>query len=61
MSEPLRRITEAVADVTESDAVAVLTSLGLQRDRRQPEKKALRTPLPAPGASSGVSSDVEWV
>ncbi|EYT81054.1 hypothetical protein CF54_21800 [Streptomyces sp. Tu 6176] len=61
MSEPLHRIADAVADVTESDAVAVLTALGLQKDRRQPAKKAPRTPLPPPGALSGVSSDVEWV
>jgi hypothetical protein len=46
MSEPLHRIADAVADVTESDAVAVLTVLGLQKDRRQPAQKALRTPLP---------------
>ncbi|WP_329470817.1 hypothetical protein OIE75_12375 [Streptomyces sp. NBC_01723] len=60
MSDPLHRIADAVADVTESNVVAVLTSLGLQRDR-QPAKKALRTPLPPPGAPSGVSSNVEWV
>ncbi|MFG2321328.1 hypothetical protein [Streptomyces sp. NPDC048568] len=60
MSDPLHRIADAVADVTESNAVAVLTSLGFQRDR-QPAKKALRTPLPPPGAPSGVSSNVEWV
>ncbi|MEU9215555.1 hypothetical protein AB0D47_03335 [Streptomyces sp. NPDC048376] len=36
MSDPLHRIADAVADVTESDAVAVLTALGLQKDQRQP-------------------------
>ncbi|BDE39381.1 hypothetical protein ACN6LC_002786 [Streptomyces violaceoruber] len=61
MSEPLHRIADAVADVTESDAVAVLTALGLQKDRRQPAKKAPRTPLPPPAVPSDVSSDVEWV
>ncbi|MGW4546048.1 hypothetical protein ACWEN4_06650 [Streptomyces violaceorubidus] len=61
MSEPLHRIADAAADITESDAVAALTALGLQKDRRQPTKKALRTPLPPPGDSSGVSSNVEWV
>ncbi|MFH9732750.1 hypothetical protein [Streptomyces sp. NPDC017260] len=61
MSDPLHRIADAVADVTESDAVAVLTALGLQKDRRQSAKKALRTPLPPLGASSDVSLDVEWV
>ncbi|MFJ6067144.1 hypothetical protein ACIQHU_29365 [Streptomyces tendae] len=60
MSEPLHRIADAVADVTEADAVTVLSSLGLQKDR-QPTKKALRTPLPPPGAPLDVSSDVEWV
>ncbi|AXL88629.1 hypothetical protein C4J65_10010 [Streptomyces sp. CB09001] len=61
MSEPLHRIADTVADITESDAVAVLTALGLQKDRRQPAKKALRTPLPPLGAPSDVSLDVEWV
>ncbi|WP_370666115.1 hypothetical protein [Streptomyces sp. IBSBF 2507] len=61
MSEPLHRIADAVADITESDAVAALTALGLQKDRRQPAKETLRTPLPPPGAPSDVSSDVEWV
>ncbi|RSN51875.1 hypothetical protein DMH12_20905 [Streptomyces sp. WAC 04229] len=61
MSEPLHRIADAVADITESDAVAVLTALGLQKDRRQPAKETRRTPLPPPGAPSDVSSDVEWV
>ncbi|AQS69624.1 hypothetical protein B1H29_24465 [Streptomyces pactum] len=60
-SEPLHRIADAVADVTESDAVTVLTSLGFQQDRRQPAKETLRTPLPPPGAPSDVSLDVEWV
>ncbi|MFI9490889.1 hypothetical protein ACIG8K_04880 [Streptomyces halstedii] len=50
-----------MADVSESDAVAVLRSLGLRKERRQPVQKALRTPLPPPGAPSDVSSDVEWV
>ncbi|MFA3872473.1 hypothetical protein ABS735_02040 [Streptomyces sp. MMCC 100] len=61
MSDPLHRIADAVADVTESDALAALTALGLQKDRRQPAKKALRTPLPPTDASSDVSADVEWV
>ncbi|MFE0202008.1 hypothetical protein [Streptomyces sp. NPDC058985] len=61
MSEPLHRIADAVADITESDAVAALTALGLQKDRRQPAKKTLRTPLPPLGPPSDVSSDVEWV
>ncbi len=60
MSEPLHRIADALADVTESEAAMVLSSLGLQQDKRQPAKEALRTPLPPPGAPSGVSSDVEW-
>ncbi|MET9358674.1 hypothetical protein ABZY14_38075 [Streptomyces sp. NPDC006617] len=61
MSEPLRRIADAVADVTESDAVAVLSVLGLQKDRRQSAKKVLRTPLPPPGGSERIQSEVEWV
>ncbi|MFG3133024.1 hypothetical protein ACGFZU_35665 [Streptomyces tendae] len=61
MSEPRHRIADAVADVTESDAVAALTALGLQQDRRQPAQKAPRTPLPSPGVPFDVSSDVEWV
>ncbi|XVV35171.1 hypothetical protein ACQPXT_14570 [Streptomyces sp. CA-100214] len=61
MSEPLHRIADAVADSTESDAVAALIALGLQKDRRQPAKGTLRTPLPLPGAPSDVSLDVEWV
>ncbi|MFG3099353.1 hypothetical protein ACGFZL_02270 [Streptomyces sp. NPDC048182] len=50
-----------MSDGTASDAVTVLTALGLQKDLRQPAKKALRTPLPLPGDPSDVSSDVEWI
>ncbi|WP_461711525.1 hypothetical protein [Streptomyces sp. DSM 41013] len=60
MSEPLHCIADALADVTQS-AAAALNSLGLQKDQRQPAKKALKTPLPPPGPPSAVSSDVEWV
>ncbi|BET50156.1 hypothetical protein RGQ21_51380 [Kitasatospora aureofaciens] len=33
MGEPLHRIADAVADTTESNAVAALTSLGFQQGR----------------------------
>lgn len=49
MSEPLHCIADALADVTQSAAAAALNSLGLQKDQRQPAKKALKTPLPPPG------------
>ncbi|MET8392140.1 hypothetical protein ABZV59_09570 [Streptomyces anthocyanicus] len=61
MSEPLHCIADALADVTQSAAAAALNSLGLQKDQRQPAKKAPENAAAAAWSPSAVSSDVEWV
>ncbi|MGP2437330.1 hypothetical protein [Streptomyces sp. JW3] len=60
--DPLRRLTDAVADVTEEEVTALLSALGLRRGREVPAE-VLRTPLPGPGEPAAVQirSDVEWV
>lgn len=60
MTEPLRRIAEAVADATEDEVAVVLGSLGAVQTR-QAIREAPRTPLPAAGAPAGIQSEVEWV
>ncbi|MFC8402479.1 hypothetical protein ACFUG9_02460 [Streptomyces griseoincarnatus] len=60
MTEPLRRIAEAVADATEDEVAAVLGSLGSVQTR-QAAREAPRTPLPAAGAHAGIQSEVDWV
>jgi hypothetical protein len=60
VSEALRRITEAVADVTEDEVAAALGSLGVLKARRVTPDLP-RTPLPVPGSCAGIQSEVEWV
>lgn len=60
MTEPLRRIAEAVADATEDEVTAVLGSLGAVKVR-QSTGGAPRTPLPASGGHASIQSEVEWV
>ncbi|KUO02360.1 hypothetical protein AQJ67_21155 [Streptomyces caeruleatus] len=61
MSEALRRITDAVADVTEEELAEVLGALGAQRRPQKLTQRAVRTPLPLPGGSSNIRSEVEWI
>ncbi|GGV44466.1 hypothetical protein GCM10010245_69530 [Streptomyces spectabilis] len=62
MSEALRRITEAVAEVTEDEVVAALNAAGASGKREAPPALVTpRTPLPPPGGSPGIRSEVEWV
>ncbi len=60
MTEPLRRIAEAVEDATEDEVAAVLDSLGSVQTR-QAAREVPRTPLPAIGAHAGIQSEAEWV
>lgn len=60
MSEALRRIAEAVADVTEDEVATTLGSLGVLKARRR-ARAVPRTPLPAPGSRVGIESEVDWV
>ena len=60
MTEPLRRIAEAVADATEDEVAAVLGSLGPVQTR-QAIRETPRTPLPAAGAHASIESEVDWV
>ncbi|MGP4049689.1 hypothetical protein [Streptomyces sp. 2A115] len=62
MSEALRRIVEVLGDGGEEEAAAVLRALGAQSGERQGiVREAPRTPLPPPGGSTGVYSEVEWI
>lgn len=61
MSEALRRIAEVLGDGGEGEVAAVLGALGAWSERRAVVEETLRTPLPAPGGSSAVESEVEWV
>lgn len=61
MSEALRRIAEAVAEVTEEEVAAALVSLGALRVRERRAQDLPKTPLPPPGEASRIRSEVEWV
>ncbi|AVH58763.1 hypothetical protein C4B68_26730 [Streptomyces dengpaensis] len=61
MSEALQRIVEALGDGGEEEAAAALRALGAQSGRPRIVRQAPRTPLPPPGSSSAVHSEVEWV
>lgn len=61
VSEALGRIVEAVGDGGEEDVAAVLRALGARSRRQEIVGEALRTPLPPPGGSTTVHSEVEWV
>jgi len=60
MTEPLRRIAEAVADAAEDDVAAVLGSLGAV-EPRQTIREAPRKPLPVAGAHADIQSGVDRV
>jgi hypothetical protein len=64
--EALRRLADALADrqadVSEDEILAALRRMVGSPDRRQLRARDMpRTPLPLPGGSSSVTSDVEWV
>jgi hypothetical protein len=59
--DPLRRLADAVAGVTEDEVAALLSALGMQRGRERSAPALPLTPLPGSASSSGVHSEVEWV
>ncbi|WP_405465829.1 hypothetical protein OG783_21930 [Streptomyces jietaisiensis] len=59
--DPLQRLADAVAEVTEEEAAALLSALGMQRGRERLAQALPATPLPGPASSPGVHSEVEWV
>ncbi|QFQ97172.1 hypothetical protein F9278_14200 [Streptomyces phaeolivaceus] len=59
--EALRHVVDALADVTEEEAAAMLRGLGARGGRQRSLPKRPRTPLPPPGDSQRVYSEVEWV
>ncbi|GHD42818.1 hypothetical protein GCM10010317_014660 [Streptomyces mirabilis] len=61
MSEALGRIVEALGDGSEEEAAAVLRALGARNGRQGIVRETQRTPLPQPGGSATVHSEVEWV
>ncbi|GHD98874.1 hypothetical protein [Streptomyces alanosinicus] len=61
MSEALRRIADAVTDVTEGEVDALLSALGLAGRKQQPVREVRRTPLPSPRSAPDIHSEVEWV
>ncbi|WP_405737230.1 hypothetical protein OG885_29810 [Streptomyces sp. NBC_00028] len=61
MSDALRHVMGALEGGSEGEAAAVLRALGVEADRRLPARETPRTPLPPPGGSTAVHSEVEWV
>jgi hypothetical protein len=63
VSDAVTRITESLAGLGETEVTAVLAALGASGTRKpvEPLPVAPRTPLPAPGGSSRIRSEVEWV
>jgi hypothetical protein len=61
VSEALGRIVEALGDGGEEETTAVLRALGAQSRRQAIVREAPRTPLPPPGGSATVQSEVEWL
>ena len=60
MNDAVKRVTEALADLSEDEAAEVLANLGV-RARETKCVATPRTPLPAPRECLGVRSEVEWV
>ncbi|MFE9607323.1 hypothetical protein [Streptomyces sp. NPDC006012] len=50
-----------MADVTEEEAAAVLGALGVTVERQRKVQEVLKTPLPSPGDTPGIQSEVEWI
>ncbi|MFI5792567.1 hypothetical protein [Streptomyces sp. NPDC051677] len=50
-----------MAEVTEDEVVAALGTLGVLPGRQSQALDATRTPLPPPGGSPRILSEVEWV
>ncbi|MFE1800043.1 hypothetical protein ACFW9L_28295 [Streptomyces sp. NPDC059517] len=61
MSEALRRVVEVPGDGSEEEVAAVLGALGARSVRQEIVRETQRTPLPPPGGSTTVHSEVEWV
>jgi hypothetical protein len=61
VSEALRRIAEAVTDVTGDEVAAALNALGVLSRRQRKALEVPRTPLPPPGGAPEILSEVEWV
>jgi hypothetical protein len=61
VDEALERISEVLGDGSEEEAAAVLRALGARSWRQAIVRETPRTPLPPPGGSTNVHSEVEWV
>jgi hypothetical protein len=61
MSDAVGKIADALAEISEAEASAILSNLGLQGPREPQRAAAPRTPLPAPRESPGIRSEIEWV
>lgn len=61
MSDPLGKIAEELAGLSEAEAAALLSRLGARRVPEPVRAVAVRTPLPTSGECSRVRSEVEWV
>ncbi|MFF4268826.1 hypothetical protein [Streptomyces sp. NPDC001536] len=59
MSEVLRRMVEALEGGGEEETAAALRALGAQSGRQAIVQETPRTPLPPPGGSTAVHSEVE--
>jgi hypothetical protein len=61
VSEALRRIVDVLGDGSEEETVAVLKALGAESERRATVRETSRTPLPPPGGSTAVHTEVQWI
>ena len=61
MSDALAKVVDVLADLSEAEAAAILSSLGA-RDSRGPQRAtAPGTPFPAPQECPHIRSEIEWV
>lgn len=61
VSEALDRVIEALAGASEDEVTTVPAAVGASRPRLPARSDTSRMPLPRPGGSLRIVSDVEWV
>ncbi|GLX52357.1 hypothetical protein Shyhy01_53070 [Streptomyces hygroscopicus subsp. hygroscopicus] len=61
VSETLDRVIEALAGASEDEVAAALAAVGTSVPRPSAPPAPSRTPLPGPGISPHIVSEVEWV
>ncbi|MET9331117.1 hypothetical protein ABZX78_07915 [Streptomyces cellulosae] len=61
MSEALDRVMEALAGASEEEVAVALAAVGVSVPRLSAPLASSRTPLPDPGSTPHIVSEVEWV